>query len=43
MFHRLILNGDPLPDRLRRYAERQWQRPSVKEWVDRERPPYVPY
>ena len=43
MFHRLILNGDPLPDRLRRYAALQWQRASVREWVERERPRYVPY
>jgi glutathione S-transferase len=43
MLHRLILNGDPIPDRLRRYAERQWQRPTVREWVVRERPPYAPY
>ena len=43
MFHRLILNGDAVPARLRRYAERQWQRPSVRAWVDRERAPYVPY
>jgi glutathione S-transferase len=43
MLHRLILNGDSLPDRLRLYAERQWQRPSVREWVERARPSYAPY
>lgn len=36
ILHRLILNGDPLPERLKRYAERQWQRASVREWVERE-------
>lgn len=39
MLHRLILNGDPVPPRLREYAERQWQRPTVQAWVKRERPP----
>jgi glutathione S-transferase len=43
MLHRLILNDDPLPAHLRRYAERQWQRPSVQEWVARERRPLRPY
>lgn len=43
MLHRLILNGDSIPDRLRRYAECQWQRPTVREWVERERLPYAPY
>ncbi len=43
MLHRLILNEDPLPARLRRYAEDQWRRASVREWVERERAPYVPY
>jgi glutathione S-transferase len=43
MLHRLILNGDPIPDRMQHYAERQWQRPTVREWVVRERPPYAPY
>lgn len=31
--NRLILNGDPVPDALRRYAAAQWQRPSVQAWV----------
>ncbi|AVR96203.1 glutathione transferase [Pseudoduganella armeniaca] len=39
MLHRLILNGDPVPPRLRAYAERQWQHPAVQAWVRRERPP----
>lgn len=39
MLHRLILNGDPVPAHLRAYAERQWQRATVQEWVQRERPP----
>ena len=43
MLHRLILNGDPLPEHVQRYAETQWRRPTVREWVARERAPYVPY
>ncbi|GAC1351630.1 MAG: hypothetical protein NVS3B20_13950 [Polyangiales bacterium] len=41
--HRLILNGDEVPEKLRRYAQAQWERPSVKEFVDHPRKPYVPY
>lgn len=39
MLNRLILNGDEVPDHLVRYAQVQWQRPSVQLWVRRERPP----
>ena len=39
MLHRLILNGDEVPLRLVRYAKAQWERPSVRLWVQRERPP----
>lgn len=37
--NRLILNDDPVPESLRRYAARQWQRPSVQAWLQLERPP----
>jgi glutathione S-transferase len=43
ILHRLILNGHDVPTRIRGYAEAQWQRPSVAEWVAHRRPPYVPY
>jgi glutathione S-transferase len=43
MLHRLLLNGEPVPAKLRRYAEAIWARPSVRAFVERERPPYVPY
>jgi glutathione S-transferase len=43
MLHRLILNGHEVPPKVRRYAEVQWARPSVHEFVHRARPPYVPY
>jgi glutathione S-transferase len=43
VLQRLNLNGHPLPAKVKAYAEAQWQRPSVKEWMDHPRPPYVPY
>jgi glutathione S-transferase len=39
MLNRLILNGDPVPPALVEYAQRQWQRPSVQQWVRLQRPP----
>ena len=39
MLHRLILNGDPVPTHLTRYATAQWERASVQRWVRMERPP----
>jgi glutathione S-transferase len=39
MLNRLILNGDAVPQVLVEYAQRQWQRPSVKTWVTLQRPP----
>lgn len=35
--HRLILSGDHVPPRLHAYASKQWQRASVREFIDRER------
>jgi glutathione S-transferase len=43
MIHRLLRNGDNVPDRVRVYAEHQWKRASVHEFVTRERVPYVAY
>jgi glutathione S-transferase len=43
MLHRLILNGDDVPARLRAFAEAQWKRPSVRSFVEQKRKPYVPY
>ncbi len=39
MLNRLILNGDYVPSALVEYAQRQWQRPTVEEWVKLQRPP----
>ncbi|MBL0796093.1 glutathione transferase [Pseudomonas sp. B7] len=38
MLNRLILNGDTVPAQLENYAQRQWQRPTVQEWIKLERP-----
>ncbi|WP_415914421.1 glutathione transferase [Paraburkholderia sp. J67] len=39
MLNRLVLSGDPVPERLVAYATHQWQRPSVQRWVALKRPP----
>jgi glutathione S-transferase len=43
MLQRLIANGEQVPSKLRAFAQAQWQRPSVRAFVNRPRPPYVPY
>ncbi len=43
MLQRLNLNGDPLPGKVRAYAEANWARPSLRKWTERTRPAYVPY
>jgi glutathione S-transferase len=37
MLHRLLLNGHDVPQPIRAFAEAQWARPSVKEFVERKR------
>jgi glutathione S-transferase len=37
VLNRLILNGDPVPEALKRYAAAQWQRDSVRQWIARSR------
>ncbi|HTP49326.1 MAG TPA: glutathione transferase [Anaeromyxobacteraceae bacterium] len=37
MLQRLVHNGDPVPERLHRYAQAVWNRPSVKKYVDHPR------
>jgi glutathione S-transferase len=34
MLQRLVANGDPVPSKLRAYAEAVWQRPSIQKWVN---------
>lgn len=43
MLMRLIGNNDDVPEKLRDFAAAQWQRPSVREFIEHERAPYVPY
>ena len=43
MLHRLLLSDHDVPPKLRAFAETQWARPSIAEYVRRERPTYVPY
>ncbi len=38
MLARLTLNGDAVPERLARYVEATWQRPSVRAYVEQKRP-----
>ncbi|MBU3893889.1 glutathione transferase [Serratia rubidaea] len=33
MLNRLAMPGDPLPETLQRYAQRQWLRPSLQAWL----------
>ena len=42
MLQRLVKTGEPLPDRLRAFAEREWQRPSVQAYANARRPPHRP-
>ncbi|PSN10381.1 hypothetical protein C7271_26080 [filamentous cyanobacterium CCP5] len=32
--NRLVANGDEVPDRLVEYVQHQWQRPSVRAWIE---------
>jgi len=43
MLERLIGNGDPVPAKLRDFVAAVWQRPSVRAFVEHDRPPYVAY
>jgi glutathione S-transferase len=43
MLQRLIVLGDPVPQRLIGYAAHQWRRPSVQQWIHQKRPALVEY
>jgi glutathione S-transferase len=43
MLQRLIVLGDPMPQRLIDYAALQWRRPTVQQWVHHARPALVGY
>lgn len=42
MLQRLVKTGEPVPAHLRTFAEREWQRPSVQDYVKVSRPPHRP-
>lgn len=33
MLNRLVIHGDAVPENVRHYAQKQWQRPSVQAWL----------
>jgi glutathione S-transferase len=43
MLQRLIVLGDAVPQRLIDYAALQWQRPTLQQWIHRQRPPLKEY
>lgn len=43
MLQRLVANRQPVPAKLREFAQAQWQRPSIRGFVEHPRKPYVPY
>lgn len=42
MLQRLVKTNEPLPENLRAFAQREWQRPSVAAFVSASRPPHRP-
>ena len=38
MLNRLLIHGDPMPERIAAYARSQWSRASVQHWVNQARP-----
>jgi glutathione S-transferase len=43
MLYRLVKHGHPIDPKVKRYVEVNWQRPSVREWVEKKRKEFVPY
>lgn len=43
MLQRLLWNGHPAPAKVKAFADAQWARASVQEWIARKRPVYEPY
>ncbi|HEV8245040.1 MAG TPA: glutathione transferase, partial [Polyangiaceae bacterium] len=41
MLARLHLNHDPLPDRLKKYVESNWKRPSIHAYIAKRRPGHL--
>lgn len=43
MLQRLGKSGHPLGEKVQRFVEATWSRPSVRKWVDRKRETFIPY
>jgi glutathione S-transferase len=43
MLQRLVAHGDAVPQKLVDYANHQWLRPSVQQWIKHPRPPLTEY
>ncbi len=43
MLQRLVAHGDPVPQRLVDYANHQWRRPTVQQWINHARPRLTEY
>jgi glutathione S-transferase len=43
MLQRLVVHGDPVPQRLVDYANHQWRRPIVQQWINHSRPRLTEY
>ena len=43
MLQRLVAHGDQVPEQLVDYADHQWRRPAVQQWINHRRPPLVEY
>jgi glutathione S-transferase len=43
MLYRLVKHGHPVEAKVKRYVEANWQRPSVRQWVEKKRKEYVSY
>jgi glutathione S-transferase len=43
MLQRLGKSGHPLGNKAQRFVDAIWSRPSIRKWVDRKRPTFVPY
>jgi glutathione S-transferase len=43
MLQRLVAHGDPVPQRLVDYANHQWRRPTVQQWINHTRPRLTEY
>ena len=43
MLYRLVKHGHPVDAKVKRYVEANWQRPALRQWLDRKRKEFVPY